>query len=97
MTNEKCIMPDRPPYWRNYDAVKNHREMFHKHHVFAGYNRGHSDEDGLVIFLTPTQHEQIHKNQNGVWLMAKQEAQRVYEAKLGSRIDFIKRYGKSYL
>lgn len=90
-------MPDNPPYWRNYEAVKTHREMFHKHHVLAGKNRKLADEDGLVIFLTATQHEEIHRNRNGVWDMAKQEAQRAYEAKIGSRMDFIGRYGKNYL
>ena len=98
---ETCIMPDNPPYWRNYEAVKNHRERYHRHEVFGAYNRQHSIEDGLVIFLRPEQHnmggkKDIHHNKD-YDLMAKQCAQRVYEAVKGSRIDFMRRYGRNYL
>ena len=66
---EICIMPDNPPYWRNYEAVKNHRERYHRHEVFGAYNRQKSIEDGLVIFLRPEQHnmggkKDIHHNKD---------------------------------
>ena len=93
---ETCIMPDNPPYWRNYEAVKNHRDYYHKHHCFPGANRRLSDEDGLVIFLTPLQHERIHKDIE-YRRMTQQAAQRVYEAVQGSSIDFMNRYGRNYL
>lgn len=90
-------MPDNPPFWRNYKAVKGRREYFHKHHVIFGYaNRKLSDEDGLVIFLTPEQHERIHRDKE-YNLYARKEAQRAYEALKGTRSDFITRYGKNYL
>lgn len=97
MGSEYCIMPDNPPYWRNLEAVRGKRERYHKHHVLYGYaNRRLSDEDGLVIFLTPSQHERIHRDQQ-YNLMARREAQRAYEAQKGTREDFIERYGKNYL
>ena len=89
-------MPDNPPYWRNYEAIKTHREHYHKHHVFPGFNRKHSDEDGLVIFLTPPQHERIHKDIE-YRRMTQRAAQRVYESVIGSRNDFTARYGRNYL
>lgn len=94
---EYCIMPDNPPWWRNYEAVRGNRERYHKHHVlFGNANRRLSDEDGLVIFLTPEQHEDIHRNKT-YNLYARQEAQKAYEAVKGSRTDFIERYGRNYL
>ena len=103
---EKCIMPDNPPWWRNYEAVKTQRERYHRHEVFYGPNRKHSIEDGLVIFLTPNQHnmgnEGIHFNAE-YDLYAKREAQRTWEQTYRSdrtestRTAFIARYGKSYL
>lgn len=97
---EKCIMPDNPPWWRNLEAVKTHRDNYHRHECFGGYNRQKSIEDGLVIFLRPEQHnmgnEGIHFNKE-YSLYAKREAQRAYEAQIGSRKSFIERYGKSYL
>ena len=89
-------MPDNPPYWRNYKAVAYCRERFQKHHVFPGPNRRLCDEDGLVIFLTPLQHERIHKDIE-YRRMAQRAAQRVYESSIGTRIDFTKRYGRNYL
>ena len=89
-------MPDNPPYWRNYVAVKHHREYYHKHHVFPAANRKLCDEDGLVIFLTPLQHERIHKDIE-YRRMTQRAAQRVYESVIGSRNDFTARYGRNYL
>lgn len=97
---EYCIMPDNPPFWRNYEAVKDHRDRYHRHEVFGGYNRQKSIEDGLVIFLRPEQHnmgnEGIHFNRQ-YSLYARQEAQRAYEAVKGTRNDFVARYGRNYL
>ena len=98
--SEHCIMPDNPPWWRNLDAVKDHRGEYHRHEVFGAYNRQKSIEDGLVIFLRPEQHNMsksgIHFNRE-YDLYAKREAQSVYEAVKGSRSDFIERYGRNYL
>lgn len=98
--SEYCIMPDNPPWWRNYEAIKAHREKYHRHEVFSGANRRKSIEDGLVIFLTPQQHnmgnEGIHFNKP-YNVYAKQIAQTEWERLRGTRSDFITRYGKSYL
>lgn len=97
MKDEYCIMPDNPPWWRNLDAVRGNRGKYHKHHVLYGFaNRRLSDEDGLVIFLTPEQHEMIHRNHE-YNMYARKEAQRTWESVNGSRTDFIERYGKNYL
>lgn len=100
MKDEKCIMPDNPPHWRNLEGVKGRREQYHRHEVFFGYNRQKSIEDGLVIFLRPEQHNMSNRGihfDREYDLMAKRVAQRTWEAVNGSRTDFIDRYGKNYL
>ena len=100
MRPERCIIPDNPPYWRDYNAVKDCREMYHRHEVFPGYNRQHCIEDGLVIFLTPQQHNMgthcIH-NDTEYRRMAQEAGQRAYESRIGTHEDFMRRYGKNYL
>ena len=86
------IMPDNPPWWRNKRF-----EGSHEHHVFPGANRLLSDEDGLVVYLTPQQHMDMHSNKTDYWEYAKREAQKAFETHRGTRNDFIARYGKNYL
>lgn len=97
MKEEFSIIPDNPPYWRNYRFPGSHR-----HEVFFGTaNRKKSIEDGLVIFLTPIMHNMssngIHFDRN-FDLYAKRQGERAwieyYEKTVG---DFIQRYGKSWL
>ena len=76
-------------------------EGLHKHHIFGGSNRKHSDEDGLVIFLTPEDHNMsekgIHANRE-FDLYAKRKAQLAWQNFYGKDKEaFIRRYGKSYL
>lgn len=76
-------------------------EGLHKHHIFGGANRKHSDEDGLVIFLRPEDHNMsnkgIHANKE-FDLYAKRKAQAVWQEFYGKDKEaFIRRYGKSYL
>ena len=96
---EHCIMPDNPPWWRNYEAVKNHRDHYHRHEIFFGPNRQHSIEDGLVVFLRPNQHNMgpgcIHRNRD-YDLIVKRAGQTEYE-KTHSHEEFMQRYGKNYL
>lgn len=95
---EYCIMPDNPPYWRNFRYNGSER-----HEAFFGVkNRKRSIEDGLVVFLTP----ELHRGTNGVHgkngkfidEMIKKNAEltwiRVYNKSVE---DFIKEYGKNYL
>lgn len=97
MKKEFCIMPDSPPYWRNYRFSGSHR-----HEVFFGTaNRKKSIEDGLVIYLTPEMHNMsdkgIHFNRNlDIW--AKKVAECVWMDYYGKTAEeFIQRYGKSWL
>ena len=75
---------------------------FHKHHVFEGCpNRKHSDEDGLVIFLRPEDHNMsergIHANRE-FDLYAKRKGQLAWMKFYGKTEDqFRERYGKSWL
>lgn len=77
-------------------------EGSHKHHVFGGCpNRKHSEEDGLVIFLLPEDHNMgdngIHKNRE-FDLYAKRKAQLAWMSFYNKTVEqFRKRYGKSWL
>lgn len=77
-------------------------EGSHKHHVFGGMpNRKHSDEDGLVIFLTPEYHNMsnkgIHANKE-FDLYAKRKAQMAWQEFYGKTVEqFIARYGRNWL
>lgn len=57
LTNEFCIMPDNPPYWRNF-RFSNNPYQCQRHEVWEGRtgNRDKSIEDGLVVFTTPQLH-----------------------------------------
>ena len=74
----------------------------HRHHIFGASNRKKSEFRGFVIPIAYYLHEfqagSIHNNPNeGLDLKWKQKAQRYYEENYGSREDFIKEFGKSYL
>lgn len=76
-------------------------EGSHKHHIFGGANRKKSDEDGLVIFLKPEDHNMsnkgIHSNKE-FDLYAKRKAQLRWMEFYGKTVEqFRKRYGKSWL
>lgn len=70
------------------------------HHVFGGSNRKLSDKYGFVIPLRPDWHNTadygIHFNKV-LDLDWKRRAQEYYEAHYGTRADFIREFGKSYL
>lgn len=72
-----------------------------EHHVFFGTaNRGVSDKHRLVVPLCAEHHRTgnnaPHRNRE-IDLIYKCWAQRMYEDKIGSRDDFRKDFGKSYL
>ena len=97
MKDEYCIMPDFPPYWRNF-----RQPGLHRHEIFFGTaNRKKSIEDGLVIFMPPELHNLssagIHFNKEfdeTVKKLAQSEWMRHYNKSVS---EFISRYGKSYL
>lgn len=73
------------------------------HHVFPGTGRRKLCEKyGFIVPLEPTLHNMsdvsVHSNPNkGLDLQLKQECQRYFEEHCGSRSEFIKLFGKSYL
>ena len=74
----------------------------HRHHIFGASNRNKSEKRGFVIPLAFDLHEfgadSIHENPNeGLDLKWKQMAQMYYEEHYGTRQDFRKEFGKSYL
>jgi len=98
MEEEKCIMVDNPPYWRNFRFNGSER-----HEIFEGRtgNRKKSIEDGLVIFTTPEIHrtnkKSIHLSPKE-WIWLKQEAEKrycIYYDK--TKEEFSERYGRNYL
>lgn len=73
------------------------QEQLDCHHCLSGTsNRKHSERLGLKIYLCPECHSKLHDNgrfENEV----KQLAQRKFEEVYGTREDFIKIFGKSYM
>lgn len=73
------------------------------HHVFPGRRRRRKCEEyGFVVALEPRYHNMssysVHAVPNqGLDLQLKQIAQRYYESHYGTRADFIRDFGKSYL
>ena len=94
---EKCIMYDNPPYWRNRRLPG-----LVRHEVFFGIrNRQKSIDDGLVVFLTPEMHNMsnkgVHFNRE-FDLILKQEAEKIWlKENNKTKEDFIKKYGRNYL
>lgn len=74
----------------------------HVHHVFPGSSRKICEKYGFVVPLHPTLHQwgpdSVHMAPNrGLDLRLKQDCQRYYEEHYGTRSEFIKEFGKSYL
>lgn len=73
------------------------------HHIFPGKGRRKLCEKyGFLVALEPRYHNMssysVHAVPNtGLDLQLKQTAQRYYEENYGSRKDFIREFGKSYL
>jgi len=75
-------------------------ENIHLHHVFGASNKRHSEEYGYIIPLHPAYHNMsnkgVHHNRE-FDLMFKRMAQSHFEKHYGSRDDFIKIFGKSWI
>lgn len=73
------------------------------HHIFPGNGRRKLCEKyGFIVALRPDYHNMsnysVHSLPNyGLDLVLKQTAQRYYEEHYGSRRDFIREFGRSYL
>ena len=72
----------------------------HIHHVFGGANRNHSEEDGFIVPLCPELHNMsnkgVHFNRE-LDLALKRICQKYWEDVIGTRKEFIERYGRSWL
>lgn len=67
------------------------------HHVFMGTaNRRVSDRHGYVIPLCVEHHTEIHRNRE-MSLYWMRKAQTHYEHNKGTREDFIREFGRSWL
>lgn len=71
-----------------------------RHHIFGGSNRAKCEKYGFVIPLRPDLHPNgVHagKNAKEIDLRLKTLAQEYYENHYGTREQFRKEFGKSYL
>lgn len=70
----------------------------HHHCIYGIANRKLSDKYGFVIPLCKHHHKLLHANPNtGIDLKWKQTAQHYYETFYGSRENFIKEFGRSWI
>lgn len=71
-----------------------------RHHIFGGSNRKKCEKYGFIAPLRPDLHPNgvfAGKDAKSVDLVLKTKAQAYYEEHYGSREDFIREFGKSYL
>jgi len=69
-----------------------------KHHVIFGTaNRKKADDDGLWCYLCHRDHQAVHNQDIWEKKALQKIGQEKWESHFGSKDDFIKRYGKSYL
>ena len=75
--------------------------VIHKHHIYEGHGRRRkSEQDGCWCYLCGWHHNLSNQGIHyckGLDLDVKKMCQEKWEEKNGSREDFIKRFGKSYL
>lgn len=88
--------------------ISNDKECFacgtlsdlHKHHIFMGSNRAVSEKQGCWVYLCSNHHdmspEAVHFN-HCFDITLKKFCQHVWEEKKGTRDEFRKLFGKSYL
>lgn len=95
LQNEKCCYLCKLYYGQyNYRALE-------PHHTLNGIGkRNYADELGLWIWLCPYHHrlgkDAVH-NDMDIRRKLKEISQAYYEIHIGSRQEFIKLFGKSYL
>lgn len=71
-----------------------------RHHIYGGPNRNMSEKYGYVIPLSPNLHPngaQAGKDAKAIDLHLKMMAQKHFELHHGSRDDFRRIFGRSYL
>ena len=74
-------------------------ENLHRHHVFGGPNRKHSEEYGMVVYLCANHHNMsangVHMNRKRD-LLLKKYAQKVFEEEYGHD-KFMEVFKRNYL
>lgn len=69
-----------------------------EHHVFGGSCRKVSDKRGLVVHLCRDCHNDVHAHPSGSSMRyLHHKGQKLYEAKIGTREQFIQEFIRSYL
>lgn len=71
-----------------------------RHHIFGASNRDRSEKYGFVVPLSPELHPNgamAGADAKLIDTVLKLKAQKYYEEHYGSRDDFIKEFGRSYL
>ena len=69
-----------------------------KHHCLHGWaNRRIADNLGLTVYLCKQHHTELHDRNHDLDLFVQQAGQRAYEEHIGSREEFRRLFGKSYL
>lgn len=71
-----------------------------RHHIFGGSNRNNSEIRGFIAPLRPDLHPNgvfAGKDAKAIDLRLKTMAQEYYESHYGTREQFIKEFGRSYL
>ena len=70
-----------------------------EHHIFGGPCRNASTKYSLVVHLCHSCHDRLHHHPDGYKLKdyLHKEGQKVFEAKIGSRQQFIDEFIRSYL
>lgn len=97
MDTKKLI--DNPKWDAGTECVYCGSPRVQMHHIFYGKNRKTSDNLGYVIpvcFRHHTGSDGLHHNR-GRALYWMETAQKHYEKHIGTRDDFIKAFGRSYL
>ena len=92
----KSLISDEERCWVCYTTMN-----LHRHHIFYGRdNRLQSELQGCWVYLCSTHHNMsdrgVHFNK-ALDLRLKQECQRRWESEKGTRADFIRLFGRSYL
>ena len=89
---KKSIMPENQIY------SNEHIPYHHKHHIFGGSNRKHSEKYGLFVWLKPELHNMsnmgVHFNKE-FDLYLKQIGQEAFEGTYPD-LDFLEIFGKNY-
>lgn len=84
------------------DPIETPYPQVERHHVFGAFNKARSEKYGYIAPLRKELHPngaEVENNDNWIdtdlWL--KQKCQEDYEAKHGTREDFIAEFGRNYI